>query len=283
MFSRSLSLVILVCILWIPQAHAKSRLISLKPNITETVYELGSGDQLVGATLYCDYPEAAKKLPRVADYIKADPEKILLLRPDLILASEENSSQKEIYFLMNRGIPVELFSFTTLQETYDSILKLGRVLGKAEQATQVVAKMKAELADLKAKFGGGPVQRALFVVGYDPLVVVGGDNFIDDVFPYLGLSNVAGGSKIKYPTWSTEQIIRSAPDWIVELPMGSENQPGKRGSRLQWWQRFPSIPAVAKGQILSFPVEEIRAVPALPLALEKLGGKIHPVPAPKQP
>ncbi len=272
---RILALYSLVLCLWVTPVAAQSRLISLKPNITEIIYQLGAGKDLVGVTRYCDFPEAAKKLPRVADYIKADPEKILVLKPDLILASQENGSQKEVIFLMNRGIAVELFSFTTLKETLASIHKLGRVLGKEAEAKTLVEAMQRELEQLADKNRGGPKKNALFVVGYDPLVVVGGDNFINDVMPYLGLTNVAAASKIKYPTWSTEQLIRSAPEMIVELPMGSENTTEKIKSRNKWWQRFPSIPAVRHHKIISFPVEEIRAVPQLPQALFRLVDKMN--------
>lgn len=260
--------------LWPQMARAQSRIISLKPNITEIVFQLSAGARLVGATTYCNHPEAAKKLSRVADYIRADAEKILKLQPDLILASKENSSQKEIQFLMERGIPVEIFSFTTLDQTKASIAKLGKVLGKNTQAKELLQQMELGLSELKKSREGQPVWKTLVVVGYDPLVVVGGQNFMDDALGYLGLKNVAQHSQIKYPTWSTEQVIRSAPELIIELPMGSENTPEKNHDRLKWWQRFSSIPAVKQQRILAFPIEEFRAVPDLPKALEKLARQI---------
>jgi ABC-type Fe3+-hydroxamate transport system substrate-binding protein len=95
-----------------------------------------------------------------------------------------------------------------------------------------------------------------------------------DSLEFLGLKNVAQDSQIKYPTWSTEQVIRSAPELIIELPMGSENTLKKNKARLDWWQRFTSIPAVKDQRILTFPIEEFRAVPDLPKALRKLAQQI---------
>ncbi|MDX1387524.1 MAG: helical backbone metal receptor, partial [bacterium] len=250
------------------------RIISLKPNITEIVFALGAGDKLVGVTNFCKRPAKARSLPKVADYIKADPEKILRLQPDLILASKENSSQKEIHFLEARGIPVELLSFQRLADLKISIQKMGALLERVPQAQALVENFEKELASLKPLGKNHTRLKALLVVGYEPLVVVGGNNFIDESITHLGISNVAGQSRMSYPTYSTEQLIRSAPEIIIDLPMGTENTPDKAKKHLQWWNRFPSIPAVRDGRIFTFPVEEMAMVPTLPEALKKLSALI---------
>src|SRR5437868_2923689 len=122
-------------------AQTYSRILSLKPNITEILFFLGVGDRVVSDTTYCTRPEAAKKLPKVADYIQVFPEVALSLQPDLILGSTENSSQKEVYFLIDRGKTVKLFPFSTLAETMQSIEAIGTLVGKSEEAKKIVREM----------------------------------------------------------------------------------------------------------------------------------------------
>ncbi|MDX1386323.1 MAG: helical backbone metal receptor [bacterium] len=273
--SKFFSVLILPILLFASPLGATERIISLKPNITEILYALGAEDQLVGVTTFCTRPPAAGKLPKVADYIRANPEKILKLKPDLILASRENGSQKEIYFLMDRGISVELLSFGNFEEIKSSVSKLGRLLKKEAQAEQILKKMQEAIEQLKSQAKNSPKRKTLWVVGYEPLVVVGGNNFIDDAGKLLNLENVAGKSSLKYPTYSTEQMIRTAPEVIIDLAMGTESSPEKRKEHMAWWQRFPSIPAVQNNKIIPFSMYEFRPVPQLPETLKELAKKIR--------
>lgn len=259
-----------------PSASAYSRIVSLKPNVTEILFALGAGPQVIGVTTYCDRPEEVKTLPKVADYIRAFPEKILHLKPDLILGSTENSSQKEVYFLMELGIPVKLLNFSTIEETQQSIQALGKLLGKEKAATQLTDKMKEELTQLKNAAAAFPKKQVLFVVGYQPLIVAGGDNFFDEATAYLGAVNVAHESKLKYPAYTTELLIRAAPEVIIDLPMGSEKTGTQIQTKAEWWKQFPSIPAVRDKQLFSFDIEKVRAVPSLPEALREIFQLIHP-------
>jgi cobalamin transport system substrate-binding protein len=267
---RVISLIFPILFLPLSSALAYSRIVSLKPNITEIVFALGEGSKLVGVTRFCTRPPEATQLPRVADYVRIDVEKTLEQKPDLILARTENASRKEVEFLKARGIPVELLAFTTLQDIRNSVQRVGELLRNVAQAQALVSEMDRGLLQLKTKSQKLPPTRALFIVGYDPLVVVGGNNFIGESFPYLGLSNVAEKSRMPYPIYSTEQLLQSHPDLIVDLAMGSEATPAKQAQRQQWWQNFPSIPAVRNGRIYRFDIEKIRAVPQLPQALEEL-------------
>lgn len=271
LFCISLSLIFFLA----SPAWASQRIISLKPNITEIVYALGAGDQLVGVTSFCTRPPEAKELPKVADYIRANPEQILKLKPDLVLASKENGSQKEIFFLMDRGIHVELLSFGNFKEIKNSVKTIGRLLHKETTANKILKKMQNEIAFIKTQSKKLQPQKTLWVVGYEPLVVVGGNNFIDDAGKLLNLENVAGKSELKYPTYSTEQMIRTAPEVIIDLAMGTEASPEKRGEHMAWWQRFPSIPAVKNQKIIPFSMYEFRPVPQLLDTLQNLAKKIR--------
>ena len=278
---RFVTTLLAMTILFLPlQLHAYSRIISLKPNITEIVFALDEGNKLVGITSFCQRPPEAAKLPKVADYISIDVERVLAQKPDLILASTENASRKEVEFLKAQGIPVELFAFTSLQDIRSSVLRLGTLLGKISQAQALVQEMDRSLGELKDRADKAKPMTALFIVGYDPLVVVGGNNFIGQSFPFLGLRNVAEKSRMSYPVYSMEQLLQSAPELIVDLAMGSEATASKRAQRQSWWQGIPSIPAIREHRIYSFDIEKIRAVPELPQALTELFSLIHAAPSP---
>jgi iron complex transport system substrate-binding protein len=280
--------------------YAYSRIISLKPNLTEILFALGVGAQVVGDTKYCTRPEAARNLPKVADYLQAFPEEILRLKPDLILGTKENGSQKEIQFLLGRGLPVvtlgslensspkevailktrgldiDRLGFATIEETQNSILALGVLLAQEPIAESLVAKMREALLALRLEAEALPKRRVLYVVGYQPLVVAGGDNFFDEAGTYIGAVNVAHESRLKYPYYTTELLIRAAPEVVLDFAMGSEAAPAAKQSRQDFWRQFPSIPAVKNGQIFELDIDKMRAVPSLPETLREIFKLIHP-------
>lgn len=282
-----------------PAAFAYSRIVSLKPNLTEILFALGAGSEVVGVTTWCKRPEAAKSLPKVADYIQAFPEEILRLTPDLVLGTVENGSQKEIHFLLSRGIPVltlgsaansspevvtalkglgyspDSLGFATVEQTLSSIEALGALLGKKEKGQEIAAKMRSEFQALKAQAANVGKIKVLYVVGYRPLVVAGGNNFFDQAGEYIGAQNVAGESRLKYPYYTTELLIRAAPEAIFDFAMGSEGSVTARDTHQEFWKSFPSIPAVKNGRIYPLDIETMRAAPDLPATLREMFRLLH--------
>lgn len=274
--TNAISLFIFVSLIFPQNAFAKyNRIISLKPNITEILFSLEEGDKLIGATKYCVRPEKAKNIPRVADYTHANIEKILRLKPDLILASRENSSQKEIQFLIDQGLHVEILEFSTIAETLESINKMGDILKKPQETQKIIQQMQTDLKNLQKKAQAVSKKRVLFVVGSQPLVVAGGGTFFEEAANYLAVKNIAHQSRLKYPTYTLERLIRSQPDIIIEMTMGTENEKTTQAERLAWWSQFESIPAVKNHRVVFFNIEKMRAVPSLPKALEELFYLIH--------
>ncbi len=252
------------------------RIVSLKPNITEIIFSLGKGEQLVGVTKYCIRPAEAKNITRVADYTHANIEKILRLQPDLIFASRENSSKKEIQFLIDQGLKVEILKFSTITQMLQSIEKMGTILNVTGLAEKRVHQIQTQLKTLKQKATTETLQSVLFVVGSEPLIVAGGGTFFEEASSYLGVKNIARQSRLKYPTYTLERLLRSQPEIIIEMTMGTENQNATQKERLAWWQQFESLPAVKNKRVLFFDIEKMRAAPDLPLALKELFELIHP-------
>lgn len=233
----------------------------------------------MGVTTYCDYPPEAKKIDKVADYLQPDLERLMAKNPDLIVTSKENSSRREIEFLINKGFRVLTFESDNLGQLKNTLLRLGEALGKPDRAQALVKEMEEAIARIREKVtkgrGGQKPLRALFVVGHSPLVVAGSGNLFDDMAQALGLVNVAGTSRLRYPTYSVEQLLVEAPDLILDFAMGSEaGEPYRRELR-RWWFQYPSIPAIREGRVYFLDVGMIRATPRFPGELEKLAALIY--------
>jgi len=235
------------------------------------------GDKIVGVTSFCDIPPEAKKIDKVADYLQPDLERVLAKKPDLIVGSQENSSRREIEFLQNRSYHVALFNTDTLEQLKKTLIDLGQLLGRKEQAEKIQASLNSDLNLLKQKVSQKNLKplRVLFIVGHQPLVVAGSNNLFQDVTPYLGLKNVAEESRLKYPVYSLEQAISSAPDLILDFSMGSEASPRAREEILNQWKRFPQIPAVKNQKVYFLDIVRLRASPRIGEELNKIFEEIQ--------
>lgn len=234
---------------------ASEGVVSLKPNITELIFELGGGDQLVGVTTFCNYPPEAQKIEKVGDYSHVDVEKVLKIRPKLVVNSQENSIEREIVFLQKRGIKVKLLNFDRLDHFFDSIIELSKEFDREEEAHRILRHIKSALEELRTI--DLPPEKVIVVVGIQPLVIVGGNNFLNDLLVYLGITNGVGNSSARYPTWGVEQLILSQPTVIIDLAMGTEKKDEE--IRLKWYRRFQSIPAVKNNRIYFLDMNDFRA------------------------
>jgi iron complex transport system substrate-binding protein len=236
-----------------PQAvKSPSRIVSLKPNITEILFALGAGDQVVGVTTWCHYPEAAKSLPKVGDYLRPFPEQVVAAAPDLIIGSEENSAKDATLHLRTLGLRTELFSFRTLDETYRSIQGIGDLIGRSREAAQVVQTMQHTLSKVSVQ---NPL-RTLIVVGHRPLIVAGSDTFLSEVLARAGYLNVLGKTSTPYPHLNTEVLLQLNPDVIVDLIMGTEQS-------FDFWTAFPGLTAVKNGRMIALDMDHFHAAPRL--------------------
>ncbi len=263
------------------RVNAYERIISLKPNLTEILFALGVGDKIVGVTTYCDFPPQTKMIDKVADYIQPNLEKLIAKNPDLIITSQENSSRREIEFLIHKGYPVLTYESDTFSHLRKTILELGEKLNRGEAAQKLVGNLEDHLAFLKKKaegisrsYKGGP-PHALFVVGHEPLIVAGSQNLLNEMAPYLGVINLASESRLRYPTYSLEMLLQKKPDLILDFSMGTEMSENQQKRMLKWWRKFSDLPAVQNHRIFFLDFSKVRAGPRLAEELEKLLSVIY--------
>lgn len=256
-------------------AHAFDRIVSLKPNITEVLFALGVGDRVVGVTTYCDYPVAAKMIPKVADYIKPFAEKLIASSPDLVVGSQENTSRKAIWQIRKMGYRVELFPFTTLDETLTSIERIALLVGKESDGKKLVSRIRKTMESVSSSNSSKRKPRVLVVWGQRPMVVTGPGSFMDELISVVGAVNVAGKGSMKYPHWSTENVIAADPEVIVDMSMGSEQVDRES------WKNLSAVNAVRNGRVVTLDESLFRAGPRLPEAVGQLAKVVHDTSDPK--
>lgn len=250
------------------------RVISLAPNITEIIYAIGCGDRLKGAVSHSDYPEAAKALPRVGDYIRLDMEKIVSLEPDLCIAIKDGNPKEAVMRLESLGVPVYAVNPRSLDSVMASVLVIGELLNASGQAAALVEDMRARIRRVEqttAQAASKPL--VFFQIGISPIVSAGHDTFIHELIEKSGGVNLAG-NRSSYPRYSLEEIIVAAPEMIVMTTMEQENATDDRLSR---WRQWPNVPAV-RNQRIHIVNSDIfdRPAPRLIDALEMLARLIHP-------
>ncbi len=245
---------------------------SLVPSITETLFALGVGDQVVGVSSYDDYPPAVMKLPRVGSFLTPNLEAIAALRPTIVIGRGISSNQREIYALRAMGYQVLMVEDDSLSEIEQSIKTIGARVGKAREAEAIVAGIEANVNDVRTRVHPFPARRALMLVGHQPIVAVGPGTFLDDLFKLAGADNIADATTQQWPQLSIEYIVAMRPEVILDGQMGSDP-----ASPTRFWAAYPTIPAVINHRVVGYPEDPtLHPGPRVGTTLEMIAKLIHP-------
>lgn len=194
---------------------APRRIVSLAPNLTEILFAIGSGGEVVGVTSYCDYPPEAVTKEHVGDTLRPNLEKIVALKPDLVLVTTSSQLEGLTREMERLSIPVWVTSPRTVREVIGTIRRIGRVAGRRAEAEGLAAEMEARLARIEQRVGRLPRVRVLYVLQVSPLITVGGGSYIDDLLSTAGGESISGGEAQQYPQFSRESVIARAPEVIL--------------------------------------------------------------------
>jgi iron complex transport system substrate-binding protein len=173
-------------------AEPLTRVVSLIPSLTETSYEVGGGDRLVGATRFATFPAAAAKLPRVGSYIALDIERIVKLKPQLCLATKDGNPKASVERLESLGIPVFVFDPKSLEDVIDTVVRLGEIYGMEEQAAVLVSGYQRRLDKVALQLEGVKDRpRVFFQIDAQPIFSAGSDTFLHQLLVRSGAVNLA--------------------------------------------------------------------------------------------
>lgn len=217
------------------------RIVSLAPSLTQSLYFLDAQDNLAGCTSYCMAAKEDKK-EIVASAVKANLEKVIALKADLVLASGFTDPQ-DIETLKKFGIKVEVFqSPKSFQEICDQFIRLGRLMGKEEKARRIVLESEQKIKEISSGTKREKKPRMFFQIGANPLFSVLPNTFMDDYMNFLGAENIA--KTLKQGSVSREFVIAQNPDYIFIVTMGIVGKEEK-----ETWARYSQLTASRKKQI----------------------------------
>ena len=253
------------------QRSDAARIVSLAPSVTETLFALGAGPQVVGVSSYCDYPERVNSLPRVGSFLTPNVEQIIALRPTLIIGLAIASNQRQIKALESMGIPILLVGEETLGDIELSIEQIGDRTGHSREAKALLAQINRHFTSVKRRLADSSSPRVLMLVGHQPMVAVGSGSFLDELLRTVHAENIARFAGQEWPRLTMEYVVRTAPEVIIDGQMGSD--PTAPDS---FWSRFATIPAVRDHRVFGYADSTLRPGPRVWQSLETLAAMVHP-------
>jgi iron complex transport system substrate-binding protein len=285
-------LILLSSLFWAPYAHSSSqrfkdevgrevivpfppkKIVSLAPNITEILFSLGLDQEIVGVSVHCNFPEQVKSKVRVGSYISLDFEKIVSLKPDLIIATGAGNTRDMVERLERLGFPTYVIFPKNVEDVIRSVGHLSQLVGREKEGVEIIQEMKRRRERVVELTLGLPKPRVFLQIGEAPVVTVGKNSFADDLIRLAGGDNVAGNEKEMYPRFGMEEILKRSPEVIL---ISSMNPKGNYQKALREWSRWKTIPAVKNGRIHLLDSDLIdRPSPRIIEGLEEMARLLHP-------
>jgi iron complex transport system substrate-binding protein len=285
-------LILLSSLIWVPHAHSSSqrfkdevgrevivlfppkKIVSLAPNITEILFSLGLDREIVGVSIHCNFPEKVQSKVRVGSYISLDFEKIVSLKPDLIIATGAGNTRDMVERLERLGFPTYVIFPRNVEDVIRSVGHLGQLVGREKEGVEIIQEMKRRRERVVELTLGLPRPRVFLQIGEAPVVTVGKNSFADDLIRLAGGDNVAGNEKEMYPRFGMEEILKRSPEVIL---ISSMNPRWNYQKAFQEWSRWKTIPAVKNGRIHLIDSDLIdRPSPRIIEGLEEMARFLHP-------
>ncbi|OGF48696.1 MAG: hypothetical protein A2044_01850 [Candidatus Firestonebacteria bacterium GWA2_43_8] len=249
------------------------RIISLTPGNTEILFALGLGDRIVGVAGCCDYPEAVKKCEKIGDYAYPDLEKIMLLKPDLVLCG--GGVQKEFALkLIALKIPSIALYPENLKEVSDGILVIGKAAGREKEAVLLIKRIEDRMNKVKSMITKDKKPKVYFEIWNLPLISAGKGSFIDELITLAGGENIFSNVNKAFPQVSAEEVIKRNPDIIITAYMGKKGRISKELINRSGWSK---VKAVKENRVFDDIDSDLllRPGPRLADGLEEISKKIQ--------
>jgi iron complex transport system substrate-binding protein len=213
------------------------RVLAMAPHVTELLFAAGGADKIVGAVTYSDYPEAAKKIPRVGDNRQIDMERVIAMKPDLIVIWMHGASERQIDMLRQLGIPMYHSEPLKLDGIADSLVRLGQLMGTEKVAQPAADEIRKQFAALGKQYSARPPVRLFYQVWDKPLYTLSDKSIVSDAIRLCGGVNVFGDLKVAAPVVSVEAVLQADPEAIFGT---SEKDYGS----INLWRPYPNMLAV---------------------------------------
>ena len=248
------------------------RIVSLAPNLTEIVYAVGAGDRLVGRTSYCDYPPQAKTVTEVGDTLHPSVERIIALKPQVVLVSTASQLENFTRQLAEQKIAVYVTNPQSLEQVFDSLEKLGELFGTRDIAAKLVGDLRGRAKAVENATASLKPVHVFYQVSDQPLYTIGRDAYLTDLIERAGGVSVTANVATAFPRFSDEAALASKPDAII-LPTGGSM--GNANSNVA--PALENSPAVRDNRVYKINDDLLsRPGPRLVEGLEQLAKALHP-------
>jgi iron complex transport system substrate-binding protein len=231
------------------QAPAQ-RIVSLAPHATELLFAAGAGKRVVGVSAFSDYPDAARSLPQVSGGMHQDMERILALRPDLVVGWQSGNTRADLEKLTALGIPVFLAEPQRLDAIPDTLLRLGRLAGSEREAQTAAAAYREALTQLRSVYQNRRPVRVFFEISVQPLMTLNQAHLVSDLLAVCGGRNVFATSGLIAPEVSVEAVMLQDPDVIL-----FSDELGTAEAMRDWWRERVTLRAVRAGRVYAVPAQ----------------------------
>jgi ABC-type Fe3+-hydroxamate transport system substrate-binding protein len=259
---------------------APRRVISLIPAATEMIFAMGAGSRLIAVSSYDTFPPEATKLPKVGALLDPDTERILAMRPDLVILY---GTQIELRRSLDRAsVAYYTYEHRAMPDIMATIRSIGARIGDTAQANALATSMEQALAGVRATVAGRRRPRTMLVFERDRsslqnIYASGGYGFLADLLDAAGGDNVFSDLKQQSVQASTEMILARRPDVIIELRYGQSAKDSNPARDLRPWDALGSVPAVKAKQIhLLIGDQYVVPGPRIVDAARQLGRVLHP-------
>lgn len=242
------------------------RIISLAPSVTETLFALGLSGRIVGVTSYCDYPPEAAQKERVGDTMRPSLEKIIALKPDLVIASTASQLEQFVQRLDELGVPIYVTNPRLLDDVLSSIGRIGEITGADVRALELSRTLGERISAIERRAATLAKPKVLFILGTEPLITVGKTSFVSDLITRAGGESISDDVREDYPQYSLETAVAKQPE-VIFLQAGESDLPS----------RLKQTPAARANRVYRLNDDLLlRPGPRIVDGLEQMAEKIHP-------
>ncbi len=237
---KSKFITLLIALLPFSGPLAQERIISLAPHITEILFAVGAGDEIIGAVEYSDYPEAANQITRIGNSSQLSYEVILSMQPTLVVAWQSGNGQEEIHRLEELGLKVYSYEPETLEDVAESLRVIGSLSGHTEEGAKQADAFHTRLRRLRAQYAESELVRVYYQLGNEPQMTLNGTHLVSDVIQLCGGENVFTDAIPLVPRVSVESVVRANPEAIVTATSNA-----LKPDWLDDWLDWPTLDAAA--------------------------------------
>jgi iron complex transport system substrate-binding protein len=243
-----------------------TRIVSLSPYITESLYLLGVDASLIGVTTFCTHPPYATQKQSVGTMREPNSEAIVTLNPDLVIASKEDQFPSTVATLKQLNIPVFVFDeVNDYRDITTHLQLLGILMDQQDRARTIISSAHDRLRAVSTSHVSRPT--VFCTIATEPLITAAPESFIHDIIERAGAINIVPETYKRYPQYNIEDVITQDPDIILHISMNATDS-----SAQPFWSQYPTLTAVKRNSVITIPADDIcrASITSYVRAVEKL-------------